>query len=113
IYALANWHLHGKGVKRNLKTAVKLLRRAAAGRHPVAEYDLAVTYELGKGGLRKNPQAALYWYRRAANDGDAGAAVEVARLYYHGIGTSKNFCKAAEWYKKAARTGDAEAQYAL
>src|SRR5205823_5164768 len=42
VYALANWHLHGKGVKRDYKKAVELLKMAAAKKHPAAEYDLAV-----------------------------------------------------------------------
>ena len=51
IYALANWHLHGKGVPKNLRKAVTLLKKAAAKKHPAAEYDLGFAYELGKGGL--------------------------------------------------------------
>src|SRR5439155_20293085 len=79
LYALANWHLHGKGVKRDYKRAVGLLKKAAAKKHPAAEYDLAVCHELGKGGLAKDPRAALIWYRRAANHGDRDAITEVAR----------------------------------
>lgn len=81
IYALANWHLHGKGVKKNYRKAVALLKKAAAKRHAAAEYDLAVSFEQGKGGLPKNPKAALVWYRRAAHDGDRDAPSEVARYY--------------------------------
>jgi len=113
VYALANWHLHGKGVKRDYKKAVELLKMAAAKKHPAAEYDLAVSYELGKGGLPKDPAAALIWYRRAANDGDLDATTEVARCYYYGIGTRQNRPKAVEWYRKAAERGNMEAQYAL
>ncbi len=105
--------MRGKGVKKNHKRAVSLLKRAAAKKHPAAEYDLAVAYELGKGGLPKDPKAALMWYRRAANDGDRDAQAELARCYYHGIGTSANLSKAIRWYKKAATGADAEAQYAL
>jgi len=92
---------------------VGLLKKAAAKKHPAAEYDLAVCHELGKGGLAKDPRAALIWYRRAANHGDRDAITEVARCYYHGIGTHKNLPKALQWYKKAAERGDAEAQYTL
>ena len=41
------------------------------------------------------------------------ALAEVARFYYHGIGTAQDLHKAIEWYRKAAAKGDAEAQYAL
>src|SRR6266704_1105482 len=49
VYALANWHLHGKGVRKDYKKAFLLLRRSADQRYASAEYDLAVSYELGKG----------------------------------------------------------------
>src|SRR5205807_10134201 len=52
-------------------------------------------------------------YQRAASHGDRDAMAEVARCYYHGIGTHQNLAKALEWYKKAADYGDAEAQYTL
>jgi hypothetical protein len=112
LYALASWHLHGKGVRKDFKKAVALLKKAADKKYVPAEYDLAVSYELGQG-VRKNFKAALVYYRRAANDGDADAAAEVARCYFHGIGTIKNMSEAAVWYLKAAERGDAEAQYAI
>lgn len=113
VYALANWHLHGKGVKKDRKQAVRLLKKAAAREYPAAEYDLAVSYELGKGGLPKDPKTAFVWYRRAANNGDRDAMTEVGRCYYHGIGTKKDLAKAVAWYSKAADLGDSDAKYAL
>src|SRR5207245_17362 len=77
IYALANWHIHGKGVRKSFKRAVALLKRAAAMHQPDAEYDLAFSYETGKGGLAKNLRTAFFWYRRAANDGDFDSLTEV------------------------------------
>ncbi len=58
IYALANWHLHGKGVKKDYKKAVALLKQAATKKYAPAEYDLAVSYERGQG-INKNSKAAL------------------------------------------------------
>lgn len=113
VYALANWYLHGKGVKKDRKHAVRLLKQAASKKYPAAEYDLAVSYELGQGGLPRDPKTALVWYRRAANDGDCDAMTELGRCYYHGIGTRQDFKKAAQWYRKAADLGNSDAQYAL
>src|SRR5207248_1380957 len=93
------WHLHGKGVSRDYKRAVSLLKEAASKKNPDADYDLAVCYELGKG-VKKNQKAALLWYRRAARDGDPEAPTEVARCYYYGIGTNRNLKKAIAWYRK-------------
>ena len=57
LYALANWHLHGKGVKKDYKKAVSLLRKASHKNFAPAEYDLAVSYELGKG-VKRSPRRA-------------------------------------------------------
>jgi TPR repeat protein len=48
VYGFANWHLHGKGARKNFKKAVALLAKAARQRFAPAEYDLAVSHELGK-----------------------------------------------------------------
>jgi TPR repeat protein len=113
LYALGNWYLHGKGFRKDRKQAVRFLKQAAANKYPYAEYDLAVCYELGQGGLPKDPKAAFLWYRRAAEDGDVDAMTEVGRCYYHGLGTKKDFAKSFAWYGRAADLGASDAQYAL
>ncbi|TMQ35224.1 MAG: sel1 repeat family protein [Planctomycetota bacterium] len=112
VYALANWHLHGKGVRKDFKKAFALLTKSAHDRFAPAEYDLAVSYELGKGVERSKKKAWLY-YLQAANDGDLDAQTEVARCFYYGLGTRKDLGQAVDWYTRAAERGDAEAQYAL
>jgi TPR repeat protein len=107
IYALANWHLHGKGVAKDIKKAVRLLQKAADQEFAPAEYDLAVSYELGKG-VQKSTSKAFLYYLKAANHGDVDAQSEVARCFYHGIGVSPNRSKALKWYEKAAEQGDVE-----
>lgn len=112
VYALANWHLHGKGVRRNYKKAVSLLTEAANKRYAPAEYDLAVAYELGKG-VAKSPRKAYRYYLQAAEDGSLEAQGEVARCCYYGLGTKKDLACAVQWYTKAADRGDPDAQFAL
>jgi TPR repeat protein len=46
-------------------------------------------------------------------NGVARAQCEVARCFYYGLGTRKNYRTAVEWYQKAAKRGDMEAQFAL
>jgi hypothetical protein len=59
LYALADWHLHGKGIRKDFKKAFTLLTKAANERFAPAEYDLAVSYERGKG-VRKYPSSVTY-----------------------------------------------------
>ncbi len=109
LYALATWHLFGRGVKKDYKKAFSLLLASAEQNHPEAEYDIAVSFEAGKG-TAKSKESAFRYYRRAAEHGDLGGMTEVARCYWFGIGTAKDCRKAANWYLKAARRGDAESQ---
>jgi len=52
-YALGTWYLYGIGVKKSFKTANALFLRAAKQGHPLAQFDLAVSLEKGKG-VKKN-----------------------------------------------------------
>ena len=53
---------------------------------------------------------SLKWYRRAAEQGETKAQVEVAHIYYFGRGVPRDFHEAAYWYRKAAMRGNTVAQ---
>ena len=50
--------------------------------------------------------AALKWYRTAANAGNADAHYKIATYYENGFSVTKNETEAYEWYKKAADKGN-------
>lgn len=50
---------------------------------------------------------------KLAQAGDMDAALDVAHLYMHGIGTQPNTQQAMEWYKRAAAAGKPEAAWEL
>ncbi len=52
--------------------------------------------------LEKDHEAALGWYRRAAAQGVAGAQFMLARMYFEGEGTPKDFAQAHLWFSLAA-----------
>lgn len=99
-YALGTWYLHGKNVKKNLRTAMKMLRYAATENVASALYDLAVCYERGVG-AKRNLRAAAEYYLRAAVHGDEQAIFSVGRCYYHGIGFEKDRRVAWIWLDKS------------
>lgn len=49
--------------------------------------------------------------RVRAEQGDAKAQADLARLYYQGEGVPQNYAEAFDWYRKAADRGSAKAQY--
>ena|GEM_PF-3572907 len=56
---------------------------------------------------------AAFWYRKAADQGDADAQDALGVLYDDGRGVPQDYAEAAFWYRKAADQGDADAQDAL
>lgn len=92
--------------------AKKAYEQAALKQDAVAEYDLALILEKGKG----NPQnlsKAAEWYDRSAQQGFSPAMAQLANMYFTGSGREKNREQALYWYKKAAEQGNDMALYEL
>lgn len=64
-------------------------------------------------GLEKNYEKAVYWYRKAAEQGFAVAQNNLAVMYEQGLGVPKDDFQAAKWYRRAAEGNDAMAQHSL
>lgn len=56
-------------------------------------------------GVRRNRDAALYWYKRAYRKGIASAAHNIGILWRN----ERKHDRALQWFQKAVRMGDAEA----
>ena len=56
----------------------------------------------------RNAPAAAEWFRRAAELGLLDSQFNLAALYEHGDGVSRNAAEAYKWYLIAGRAGDAE-----
>ena len=66
-------------------------------------------YLSGKGVPQDYVEAAR-WYRRAAEQGDAGAQTSLGVIYANGYSVLRNYDEAARWWHRAADQGDASAQ---
>jgi hypothetical protein len=132
----------GKGVKQNTTEAVKWYRKAAEQEdeealnnltamcnrgNSIAQFNLGLMYEEGKGVLLNDAEAAK-WYRKAAeqeyttalinltamcNRGSAVAQFNMGGMYQDGLGVSQDDAEAAKWYGKAAQQGNKVAQLRL
>ena len=51
--------------------------------------------------------------RKAAEQGDAEAQLNLGNAYSKGAGVAKDLTKAAKWYRKAAEQGNYDAMLAL
>ena len=56
---------------------------------------------------------AMYWFRTAAKQGHAEAAVSLGDIYSYGLGVKVNMASAVEWYRFAAERGSAAGQSEL
>ncbi|MBO7708111.1 MAG: sel1 repeat family protein, partial [Thermoguttaceae bacterium] len=64
----------------------------------------------------KTPQdlaEAVFWFRKAADQGNLDAQYRLARCYSNGMGVGADPAKAAECYRIAAEKGHAVSQNAL
>ena len=93
--------------------AVEILAPLASDGDAAAQYLLGLMYANGQG-VEQNFYAAGKMYRRAGEQGHAGAQVNLGSLFdnCHGNGGC-NAEEAANWYRRAADQGDAIARYNL
>lgn len=113
-YALASRYAAGSGVPKDEKEAVRLLKDAGVQGFLLAQMLLGTSYEAGNPRLaiKRNPDAALIWYRRAASQCDA-CQYELWRIYYFGVGVDKDYARAARYLQTAANGGLPKAQMQL
>ena len=89
-------------VKEDAVTELSWYHKAADQGSSLAETQIGVYYDLGKG---HNPAEGVKWYRKAADHGDAVAQNNVAIMYEGGLGVKANLAEAASWFRKANENG--------
>jgi len=89
------------------------LQKLAADGNAGAEIQLGMAYRDGRYGLAPDEHSAFYWFKQAADTGDAYAEDLVAGAYAHGTGTAPDTALAVSWWQKAARDGFADARLHL
>lgn len=89
-------------VTENPETELSWYRKAADQGSSMAETQIGVYYDLGKG---HDQAEALKWYRKAADHGDAVAQNNVAIMYAEGFGVKADMAEATSWFRKAIENG--------
>lgn len=90
------------------KNALKALQERAAAGDADAQCGLGKQYEYALGVPQDNEQAVL-WLRKAAEQGNVPAQVELGIVF----DKMQDYNQAFTWYSKAAESGNARAQYNL
>ena len=86
------------------------IRQKAAQGDAEAQWLTGRFYDLGLYGHEKNAAEALQWYRKAAEQGNASAQLDLGICYSKGKGLEKDFAVAVKWFRKSAEQGNPTAQ---
>ncbi len=78
----------------------------AANGNAEAQYNLAMCYYHGTGGVSKSYSSAAAWLEKAALKNHAGAQLRLAEMYEKGQGVMLSFSKAEQLYQKAAQSNN-------
>jgi len=92
----------------NAITYFKMANDMCGGNEPVCLCSIGSSYY-----LKDNYSQAAYWYRKAAEQGNANAQHNLGNCYYYGKGVEQDYTQAVYLYRKAAEQGNSDAQNAL
>ena len=87
-------------------------RKMAEQGQAIAQYNLGITYEYGRG-VRQNDVEAVKWYRKASAQGVSVAQYKLGVMYDNGWGVPPSDTEAVRWYSDAAEQGHTLAQHDL
>ena len=94
--------------KGDFATALRLWTPLAEQGDTLAQFNLGVMYEKGRG-LAQDYKTAVKWYTLSAEQGNAYAQFNLGVMYDNGSGVAQDYVKAHMWYNIAAIDGDADA----
>lgn len=93
------------------ETAMPWFRRSAEQGYAPAEYFYGGIFREGRW---KNPQQLLYWWTKAAEQGEVRAQLWLGLDYEQGgDGVGRDYAQALQWLSMAAKQGQPDAQVAL
>ena len=92
---------------------INSLQQSADNGDEKAMFILGEQYADGYGGVDKDENKALYWYRKLAEKGSPWGQHALGECYKEGKGVSQDFALAAQWYRKAADQDNAASQAML
>ena len=91
------------------QTAFKLWKPLAENGNALAQFNLGIMYNDGKG-VPQDYVKAVIWYLSAAEQGVAFAQYSLGLMYLEGKGVRRDYAEASKWFRKAADQGHSDAQ---
>lgn len=97
----------------NYDLAAAMFNGPAQAGHAGSQNNLGLLWLNGYGSTPQNPEQALLWFSKAAQQGEPYAMTNIGHMYENGIFVPRNIRTAVGWYTLAARKGIPEAQATL
>jgi TPR repeat protein len=94
-------------------SGLKEIRPLAEEGNAIAQYNLAIAYERGLGGLQRDVKEAMGWAEKSSAQGYSRASVYLGAKYRDGKDVSKDYKRALELFINAADKEDDAAFYDL
>ena len=91
-------------VPQDYAEAVKWFRKAAGQSNPMAQYNLGVMYNMGRG-VTQDYAEAVKWFRKAAGQGYALAQFSLALMYDKGRGVTQDYAEGGALVPQGRRLG--------
>ena len=111
---IAELHMQGFGIARDLEAAAQWYRFAAEGGDAQAQFAYAsLLLDKARRNRQVRPKAARVFMEKAAKSGHARAQFNIAQMIVADRPSYAGFEKAKPFYEAAAEAGLADAQYAL
>jgi TPR repeat protein len=93
--------------------AMRLFEQAARAGDTEAAFELGEMYRIGVVGVAAAPSASAPWYKQAAQQKHAKAALILGMLYKNGDGVARDDVQAARWLNAASELGNPHAMFLL
>lgn len=103
---IATMYDTGKGVKKDIDTAIRWYIQASNNGNASAAYTVAHKYRYGDGVIQDYEQALKY-YTIASSKKNVPSMVALASMYEFRLGVNQDYIKAHMWYNIAASKGSA------
>lgn len=109
-YRLGAMYERGRGVDASEEEAERWYREAARAGEADALYNLGALLERGAPGRPRDAAAAIEYFKRASDQRDAQAQLNLGLLYYRGEDVRRDLVQARAFLLLAALNGSARAQ---
>jgi cell division septation protein DedD len=104
LFNLGQIYRMGKGVPRNFDMAEHYYLEAAKLGHSAAQGNLGTLYYFGKADGKPQLEAAVKWWRAAAENGDPRSQYMMGVLYFNGKFVERDMITAYAWMTLAAQS---------